>query len=525
MADYVVSDTSLTTVANAIRTKGGTSAQLSFPDGFASAIAALPSGGSIDVEALNVTANGTYTAPTGKAYSPVTVAVSGGGGTAPDPTLPVKFIDYDGTLLYSYTAAELQALTALPANPSHTGLTAQGWNYSLAQAKAQVTAMGEAIIGQNYVTSDDKTRIYCHFEAGRLAPYLGICPNGTVTVDWGDNSATDTLTGTSETSVKTVQHTYASAGDYVITLTAATGTTFAFWGSSNTYSTILRVGTSNSLSQVPSNVYRDSIKKIELGSAAKIGAYAFYDCFSLASITIPSSVADFGAQAFRYCFALTFVTIPSGITVINNYTFNTCYGLMSVSIPSSVTSIGTYVFNYCSRLEFITIPSGVTSIGNYAFDYCYALSSITLPSSVTSVGTYAFRYCYNLTSITILSSATSLGNYAFNYCYNLTSITLPSGMTSIGQGLFQGCVGLASITILSKVTSIGTQAFASCQGMGEYHMIPTTPPTLTNVNTFTSIPSDCIIYVPYSEDHSVLNTYKTESIWTNWATQMQEEPQ
>lgn len=37
-------------------------------------------GGDITVEALSVTQNGTYTAPTGKAYSPVTVNVSGGGG-------------------------------------------------------------------------------------------------------------------------------------------------------------------------------------------------------------------------------------------------------------------------------------------------------------------------------------------------------------------------------------------------------------------------------------------------------------
>lgn len=35
-------------------------------------------GSSVTVEALSVTQNGTYTAPTGKAYSPVTVTVSGG---------------------------------------------------------------------------------------------------------------------------------------------------------------------------------------------------------------------------------------------------------------------------------------------------------------------------------------------------------------------------------------------------------------------------------------------------------------
>lgn len=45
MTDYFVSDTDLTSVANAIRTKGGTSAQLSFPDGFNAAIANIPTGG------------------------------------------------------------------------------------------------------------------------------------------------------------------------------------------------------------------------------------------------------------------------------------------------------------------------------------------------------------------------------------------------------------------------------------------------------------------------------------------------
>ena len=38
-------------------------------------------GGGVTIEELNVTDNGTYTAPTGKAYSPVKVNVSGGGSS------------------------------------------------------------------------------------------------------------------------------------------------------------------------------------------------------------------------------------------------------------------------------------------------------------------------------------------------------------------------------------------------------------------------------------------------------------
>jgi hypothetical protein len=45
MSNYLASDTDLTSVANAIRTKGGTSAQLAFPAGFVQAIADIPTGG------------------------------------------------------------------------------------------------------------------------------------------------------------------------------------------------------------------------------------------------------------------------------------------------------------------------------------------------------------------------------------------------------------------------------------------------------------------------------------------------
>lgn len=45
MAEYLVQDTSLTAVADAIREKGGTTAPLSFPDGMAEAVRGISSGG------------------------------------------------------------------------------------------------------------------------------------------------------------------------------------------------------------------------------------------------------------------------------------------------------------------------------------------------------------------------------------------------------------------------------------------------------------------------------------------------
>ena len=49
MAEYLVQDTSLTTVADAIREKGGTSAPLSFPEGMAKAVREIQSGGDLSL--------------------------------------------------------------------------------------------------------------------------------------------------------------------------------------------------------------------------------------------------------------------------------------------------------------------------------------------------------------------------------------------------------------------------------------------------------------------------------------------
>jgi hypothetical protein len=52
MSNYIVDGADLTSVANAIRTKGRTSASLAFPAGFVSAIDAIETGGGGDMEAF-----------------------------------------------------------------------------------------------------------------------------------------------------------------------------------------------------------------------------------------------------------------------------------------------------------------------------------------------------------------------------------------------------------------------------------------------------------------------------------------
>lgn len=360
-----------------------------------------------EIASMNET--GTKTLLTSGKYCDANIVVENtkdGGGEPSAPVSPsdITFYDYDGTVVAAWTLAELASKTALPDYPTHTGLICQGWNWTLADLKTQNTKMN---VGAMYITDDGKTRIYIRLEEGRTSPMLGCCPNGTVTINWGDGTTPDTLTGTSTSTVKwTSNHNYAAPGDYVITLTA-TGSVYLYGATTtNEQSGLLRYSSSGDLRNA---MYRNSIKKIEIGNNVEnIGNAAFSRCESLSSVAIPAEVS-LGECAFSNCYSLTFVTIPTGTTrigsVFGGKVFSYCHSLASIAIPKSVTSVGQNIFSSCESLTSITMPSGMGSIVRYMFHNCYSLASIIIPNSVTSIETYAFGSCngvafYDFTSHT-----------------------------------------------------------------------------------------------------------------------------
>ena len=390
------------------------------------------------------------------------IFTGGGGASTSSKPNDVTFIDYDGTILYSYSLEEAQALTDLPTLPSHDGLVCQGWNWTLEAIKALDRPV---TVGAMYITDNGATRLHIRIATvGRMTVplYIGQTVANGVSIDWGDGSAAETLAGTGNVNTS---HTYAEAGDYVVSLMPQEGCTLSFSDGSS----------SNCV----------------MGSTGNNGKV--------------------------YCNMLQEVYIGDGVTSISDRAFDTCYSLASITIPTGVASIGKNAFSNCCSLASMTIPTGVTSIGNNAFQSCYSLANITLPTGVTSISDGAFQSCYSLASITIPTGVTYIYGFAFFNCYSLASITIPTGVASIGKNAFSNCYSLASMTIPDGVTSIDNYAFNGCYGMRYYDFSAfASVPKLSNTNAFNQIPSDCQMLIP----SALYDKWRTDTIWSTYASHM-----
>lgn len=358
------------------------------------------SGESTTIEALNVTVNGTYTAPSGKAYSPVTVNVSGGGG---DPTgvkeKQITFYDYDGRAVYSYTADEFASLTALPDNPSHEGLTATGWNWTLSEIQNQLANVGGTIdVGQTYKTSDGKTRIYinipnafsktCTMRIGKASSGAGAA----ALIDWGDGTSVTTING-----VGTPSHTYANCGSYIITIDVQSGEFYLYGYDGQPYESFF----SESNSENRFYVYR-----IEFGENLRVGDLAFYYLQSLQTIIMPNDLSYYQSLPSFDASALSQIIIPRGLATggLQSVNLRDAIGVRVVSYPGNLTggfglTIQTTYNTHLYFLRRITIPSGCSGLLSSTFREQRGLTSVYLPSSITNIPTQAFNNCDNLREI------------------------------------------------------------------------------------------------------------------------------
>ena len=404
----------------------------------------------------------------------------------------VVFYDYDGTILYSYTAAEFLALTAMPANPTHQGLTAQGWNWPLADAKAYVQTCGQLLVGQMYVTDDGKTRAYItvedsHFPEAKFRLYSST--GGTLNVDWGDGN-TESFSISSRGA--TPEHTYASTGDYVIKVWADVPIYTAgyfLWYNQN------------------GSPYSALLRRLEVGSNFTFEWGGTGDNIRLEYITLPIGCINSVHRFMNNSRSLKHINLPSGCAHASTTTemFTYCFLLASISVP--------YDWDNTLRLEGsvirrVTLPSCITN-SNMTHSKSLLELDVTWPANPLTVGALNL-----LRKIRFINDNARSLNTTTNSGVSGTSmyeLILPEGFEVMPTTSY--AYSLTYMDLPSTITSIGNQRGANF--LRTLVCRATEPPTASDAN-FLLLSYLEKIYVPYSSDHSVLAAYKAATNWSNY---------
>ena len=434
----------LTDVADAIRNKKGSSGTIQ-ASSFDTEIASIPSGGGGAVEKKDI-----------------------------------NFYDYDGTILHSYTKSEFNNLEAMPDNPIHEGLTSMGWNWTLQEGKTYLISHSYIEIGQVYQLTNSSIEIYVSIDKYTLNPYVTFAVNGTATIDWGDNTTPDTITGTSASSMIDTSHTYSSGGDYVIKISSTSDIRLSA-GDGNYGSKIFWLGTANY-----ENIrYLNCIKKVFLSNNIIISNnFTFLNCYNLEEVILPNNGATIGTDIFSNCYKLKHITTPkqSGYIIPNNF-LRYCYGLKSISIGNGTQRLNQYCFINCVVLERLTLPNSVSLI-NTGLLATSNINILELSNSISSYSATAFAYLNAVEKI---------------YITNNEELTLNSNC-------FGFMYGLKELTITGKINKIAGASFSSNYSCIKYDFRGCTRvPTLSNVSAFANINTNCKIIVP-------------DSLYENWIT-------
>ena len=241
-----------------------------------------------------------------------------------------------------------------------------------------------------------------------------------------------------------------------------------------------------------------------------IGTYAFYNCYNIENIDIPSSITTIERLAFYNCSSLKFIYIPSSVKTLDWNPFYQCSnmviyfeekeiqnGYINFWYTDAVYVYGginennyiekekmQYVLNsetheailtrYVGHDKDILIPETiehnnefykVTKIGDCAFAKGKNLDYVYIPDTITSIGSYAFSQCSNLNNIIIPNSVLFIGDSAFSHCSFLNNIVLSNNINILSSYIFYNCYNLKDIKIPESVVIIEDSAFIYCSSL------------------------------------------------------------
>ena len=260
----------------------------------------------VETEEISITENGITTAPYGKAYNKVTVAV-------PTPTLIDKTVTENGT----YNASSDNA-------DGYSSVSVAVGEYDMSVTANQVKMVIE-------VTDVDKS----------LWTRFGQTANSTVTIDWGDGTI-EAFTETKRLSLEYAtqrKHNYQEAGQYLITETVTNGTMTI--GSISGYSTMVEGDISPEYYNANTPVrqsYLIKLKALAFGSDVAV---------NVGFLRIPQFSLLNDVDFIMQMSGTDYIKIKDGVTTIGSYWFSntTAY---KIKVPSSVTQINNNAFDTCA---------------------------------------------------------------------------------------------------------------------------------------------------------------------------------
>ncbi len=209
-------------------------------------------------------------------------------------------------------------------------------------------------------------------------------------------------------------------------------------------------------------------------TATKLEPFAFYSCYDLTRVALPSELKEIPNSFLYDGKKLTDVIIPKGVTKIGDYAFFNCASLETLPLPDGLKEIGSNAFYACEKLD-LKIPEGVTAIGENAFSYNRKITTLNLPASFTELPDGFLMGCQAVTAYEIPERITRIGKNALNST-NITEAKLPAGLVEIGEGAF-AYSKLTAIELPAGVKKIGVRAFEGCSAM----QVPALPDGLETI--------------------------------------------
>ena len=109
----------------------------------------------------------------------------------------------------------------------------------------------------------------------------------------------------------------------------------------------------------------------------EIGDYALQNARFLGGITIPAGVTRIGISAFEDCRSMDSVVFAgNNVEEIGAWAFYNCHSLRSLTLPEGVEEVGLAAFYGCTYLKELTIPSTMKKIADNGFAGCEKMQTM-----------------------------------------------------------------------------------------------------------------------------------------------------